>query len=72
MALVDSTRLEAVAATVIDCEQLGRGFYIHENEGNDSVLEGLTVTHGYKTDHHGGGIFRRVGPGPPGYALEYR
>lgn len=38
-----------VAATVIDCERSGRGFYFHRGEGRDSILFGLTITRGYKS-----------------------
>ena len=31
---------------VIDCESLGRGFYFHTGEDEDSVLEGFTITKG--------------------------
>lgn len=43
------------AATIIDCEGVGRGFYFG-NEGSDSVLSGFTITNGY-VDEHGGGIY---------------
>ena len=43
-----------VAATVIDCEGAGRGFYFHTGEEANSVLAGLTVTNGY--GDYGGGI----------------
>jgi outer membrane protein assembly factor BamB len=43
-----------VAATVIDCEGAGRGFYFHNEEGESSVLAGLTMTGGYAD--YGGGI----------------
>ncbi|MBN2271752.1 MAG: right-handed parallel beta-helix repeat-containing protein [Sedimentisphaerales bacterium] len=33
-----------VAQTVIDCNNQGRGFYFHNNEDANSVLNGLTVT----------------------------
>jgi hypothetical protein len=42
----------------IDCERSGRGFYFHSGEGNDSVLDGFTVTNGYVgTSNPGGGIY---------------
>ncbi len=43
-----------VAATVIDCENSGRGFYFHSGEGPNSVVAGLTITNGYVSG--GGGI----------------
>jgi hypothetical protein len=48
-----------VAATVIDCQgtesELHRGFYFDSNEGSDSIIDGLTITHGY--GYCGGAIF---------------
>jgi len=35
-----------VAATVIDCEHAGRGFYFHSGEDANSVIDGLTITNG--------------------------
>jgi subtilisin family serine protease len=47
--------------TVIDCENLDRGFYFHSGEGADSVVAGLTVTNGNVSHwpqlENGGGIF---------------
>ena len=31
---------------IIDCENDGRGFYFHNNEGEDSVVSGLTIING--------------------------
>lgn len=42
-----------VAATVIDCEQQGCGFYLDGCTG--ATISGLTITNGYAW--HGGGIF---------------
>lgn len=40
-----------VAVTIIDCqgteEELHRGFYFHNNEDANSVVDGLTITNGY-------------------------
>lgn len=44
-----------VAATIINCGYNGRGFYFHSGEDNNSVICGLTITHG-KVDRLGGGI----------------
>ena len=44
-----------VAATIIDCNELGRGFYLCDGEGSDSIVEGLTIINGY-TEDIGGGI----------------
>ena len=37
---------------IIDCQQAGRGFHFHTNEGLGSTLEGITVTNG---SHEGAG-----------------
>jgi hypothetical protein len=56
-----------VAATVIDCQQNGRGFYFHSGEDTNSVLDGFTITNGYTpgpwSENRGGGICC-VGSGP--------
>jgi hypothetical protein len=41
-------------ATIIDCENAGRGFDFHSGETLESQLEGFTVTNGYSAG--GGGI----------------
>ena len=45
---------------VIDCEgseaDPHRGFIFQNNEGPGSVIEGITITHGW-ADYYGGGIF---------------
>jgi predicted outer membrane repeat protein len=43
-----------VAATIIDCENKGRGFHFHSGEDEHSVLKGVTIINGYATN--GGGI----------------
>jgi hypothetical protein len=50
------------AGCTIDCQGLGRGFYFHSSEGQDSVLEGLTIINGYG-DNFGGAIL--CDPGRP-------
>ncbi|MHC4476758.1 MAG: hypothetical protein ACYTEL_14005 [Planctomycetota bacterium] len=42
---------------IIDCEELigHRGFYFHNGEEADSVVDGLTITGGYA--QHGGGVY---------------
>lgn len=32
---------------IIDCEQKGRGFNFHQEEGKDAILRGFTITNGY-------------------------
>ena len=44
------------ASTIIDCEGAGRGFYFYSGEGEDSVVDGLTVTNGSIPAYYGGGI----------------
>jgi hypothetical protein len=45
-----------VAATVIDCQNSGRGFYFHTGEDANSVVSGLTVRNG-DVSHYGGGLY---------------
>jgi len=47
---------------LIDCQDLGRGFYFHRGEGPDSVLEGLTIANGFAD--RGGGIYCTNGSSP--------
>jgi parallel beta helix pectate lyase-like protein len=45
------------AATIIDCQQLSRGFNFHSGETNAAVVEGFTVMNGRRPgDQRGGGI----------------
>ena len=46
--------------TIIDCENLGRGFYFHGNEDADSVVEGFTITNGLADE--GGGVYCSSSP----------
>jgi hypothetical protein len=52
---------DIVATTIIDCSgtpaERHRGFYLHTEEGQSSILNGLTITNGYAPDGDGGGIF---------------
>ncbi len=45
-----------VEETVIDCQGSGRGFYFHNSEGPNSVVDGLTITNGYSS-RDGGAIY---------------
>lgn len=40
---------------IVDCQQLGRGFYFFSDETADSVLTGITIMNGL-VEHRGGGI----------------
>jgi predicted outer membrane repeat protein len=55
-----------VAATIIDCngskEDLHRGFYFHSGEGQNSVLDGFTITNGCA--YKGGAIWCRYSSSP--------
>ena len=43
---------------VIDCENSGRGFYIHEGEGRDTVISGFTIKNGNAgANYYGGAIY---------------
>lgn len=37
-----------IAQTIIDCEHLGRGFFLLNGETNDCIIEGLTITNGHE------------------------
>ena len=41
---------------IIDCEDNGRGFDFHSGEGENSVVSGFTIQHGYVYKESGGGI----------------
>jgi len=40
---------------IIDCENSGRGFYIHDNESENSILQGFTIKNG--SENLGGAIW---------------
>ncbi len=40
---------------IIDCQGEGRGFYFHNGEGNNSVIDGFTIQNG--SAYEGGGIY---------------
>jgi len=42
--------------TVIDCEELGRGFYLYSGESETAVIAGFTVKNGY-SDNRGASIY---------------
>ncbi len=42
-------------SVVIDCQGLGRGFYLHSGEGAGAVIDGFVVTNGYAS--RGGGAY---------------
>jgi len=52
---IDPNAPNIVAATVIDCEGHGRGFYFHNGEDANSVVDGFTVVNGYGRD--GGAVY---------------
>jgi hypothetical protein len=43
-------------ATIIDCEEAGRGFYFHLWEDSSAVLRGFTITNGFAMEEGGGAI----------------
>lgn len=47
---IDPNNPEIVAATIIDCNGLGRAFYFHNGEDANSILAGLTITNGYASN----------------------
>ena len=46
---------DIVAATIIDCKSWGRGFFFHNNEDANSIVDGFTITNGQIT--HGGAMY---------------
>jgi hypothetical protein len=42
---------------IINCQNSGRGFYFHNGEDPNSVLDGLTITNGNVYYGYGGGIY---------------
>ena len=53
------------AATIIDCQQLSRGFNFHNGETNAAVVEGFTVMNGYHPPFGGGGAGMRCDASSP-------
>jgi len=49
------------ADCVIDCESLGCGFYLHQDEGLDTIILGFTIRNGGSIDADGGGILSTNG-----------
>jgi len=50
------------SACVIDCQDLGRGFYIHSGETNDTVIQGFTVRNGLAASNGGAVFCQNAGP----------
>jgi hypothetical protein len=50
----DPNDSNVISATIVDCNQSGRGFYFHTGEDANSVLDGFTVINGFAIP--GGGI----------------
>ncbi len=48
--------------TVVDCQSLGRGFFFHNREKADSVLDGFTIKNG--SAYFGGGVSCQRGSSP--------
>ena len=48
--------------TIIDCDNSGRGFYFHNRERNDSILDGVTITNG--NAYYGGAVNCADGSSP--------
>lgn len=49
------TSVNGAGSSIIDCQHLGRGFFISQSEGADTVISGFTIING--SDTHGGGIY---------------
>lgn len=52
----DPEDFRVVAATVIDCNQQGRGFIFESGEDANSILSGITVINGHSYELYGAGI----------------
>ncbi|MHC4394498.1 MAG: outer membrane protein assembly factor BamB family protein [Planctomycetota bacterium] len=46
-----------VAATIIDCNNLGSGFSLQGQLGTNYVIDGFTIINGYTYNYNGGGIW---------------
>jgi hypothetical protein len=57
---IDPDNRDIAAATIIDCQKLGRGFRFHSGEDANSIIDGLTITNGY-TSYDGGAIYCQNG-----------
>jgi hypothetical protein len=54
----DPNNPEVVAATIIDPNKAGRGFYIHSYEDANCIVAGLTIKNGYTViGPYGGGLY---------------
>lgn len=51
------TSCDGAEQTIMDCENLGRGFWIHSWESSAARIEKLTITNGNANGGYGGGIF---------------
>jgi len=49
--------VNGAAATIIDCQNAGRGVHFHNGEDASSVLNGFTITNGNPGWWYGGGIY---------------
>ncbi|MCD4655148.1 hypothetical protein K8T06_14600, partial [bacterium] len=52
------------ASCIIDCEDSGRAFLINQNEGLDTVIQGLTMRNGNVGGYDNGGAVKIVGASP--------
>ena len=43
-------------STIIDCQESGRGFYIHLSEDSTTIVDGFTIVNGHVSNENGGGI----------------
>ena len=44
--VMEASQVEAILQLVLDCENLGRGFYIHRGESSETIVQGFTVRRG--------------------------
>ena len=55
--------LNGASAVTIDCQSLGRGFILQNDEGSGAIIDGITIINGYTTSG-GGGIYADTGSTP--------
>jgi len=56
--------VNGASLTVIDCEDMERGFYFRNGEGSDSRLDDITIKNGSAGSLSGGGIYCHFGSSP--------
>jgi predicted outer membrane repeat protein len=53
---------EGRGSAIIDCQGVGRGFYLHSGEDASSIIDGFTVTNGFHGGLGGAAYFHETNP----------